>query len=62
MMPAIMIVSSFVIRIRLEEKTLPQKLPGYGQYAARIRYDFYHGYCDSQVNAMFTLFSPSLPP
>jgi len=38
MMPAIMIVSLFVIRVWLEEKTLLQKLPGYGQYAARIRY------------------------
>jgi len=38
MMPAMMIVGLFVIRIGLEEKVLLRKLPGYGQYAARIRY------------------------
>jgi protein-S-isoprenylcysteine O-methyltransferase Ste14 len=38
MIPALMIVSLFVTRTWLEDKTLLQKLPGYGQYAARIRY------------------------
>jgi len=38
MIPAAMIVSLYVTRTWLEDKTLLQKLPGYEQYAACVKY------------------------
>ncbi len=35
--PAVMICILFVVRTRLEDKTLHSKLPGYKEYAARVR-------------------------
>ena len=38
MIPAAMIMSLYVTRAWLEDKTLLQKLPGYEQYAASVKY------------------------
>ncbi len=38
LIPAILIVITIVIRTVLEDKTLIQKLPGYKEYAEKVRY------------------------
>jgi protein-S-isoprenylcysteine O-methyltransferase Ste14 len=38
LIPAILIVISIIIRTALEDKTLQQKLPGYREYAEKVRY------------------------
>ena len=36
--PALLVVAGFVIRTALEDRTLQVELPGYREYAARVRY------------------------
>lgn len=38
LIPAILIVISIIIRTALEDKTLQEKLPGYKEYAEKVRY------------------------
>jgi protein-S-isoprenylcysteine O-methyltransferase Ste14 len=38
LIPAILIVISIIIRTALEDKTLQEKLPGYREYAEKVRY------------------------
>ncbi|NTU89082.1 MAG: isoprenylcysteine carboxylmethyltransferase family protein [Actinobacteria bacterium] len=38
MIPAFVIAMLFVLRTRLEDRTLHKKLPGYREYAARVKY------------------------
>jgi protein-S-isoprenylcysteine O-methyltransferase Ste14 len=37
-LPALFIVVGFVVRAALEDRTLRAELPGYAEYAARVRY------------------------
>ncbi len=43
MLPAVITAILFIIRTRLEDQTLIQKLPRYEQYAARTRYRLFPG-------------------
>jgi protein-S-isoprenylcysteine O-methyltransferase Ste14 len=38
LIPAILIVITIIIRTALEDKTLHEKLPGYSEYAKKVRY------------------------
>ena len=38
LIPAVLVVTGFVVRTALEDKTLITELPGYAEYAQRVRY------------------------
>jgi protein-S-isoprenylcysteine O-methyltransferase Ste14 len=37
-LPALLVVVAFVVRTALEDRTLQAELPGYAEYAAKVRY------------------------
>jgi len=41
--PAMATAVLFVVRTRMEDRTLLQKLPGYREYAARVRFRLFPG-------------------
>jgi protein-S-isoprenylcysteine O-methyltransferase Ste14 len=43
LLPALLVVVVFVIRTRLEDATLQRELPGYAEFAARVRYKWIPG-------------------